>query len=79
MVAIHQFLTNRSGVFQVGPESVGANPGPVCYRKQTNLPKKRLAITDANLFLGRLMPEFFPKIFGPSENEPLDYEGTFMC
>ncbi|KAG2383667.1 hypothetical protein C9374_004338 [Naegleria lovaniensis] len=66
----------KSGVFQVGPESVGANPGPVCYRKQTLLPQKRLAITDANLFLGRLMPEFFPKIFGPQENEPLDYEVT---
>jgi 5-oxoprolinase (ATP-hydrolysing) len=35
-----------------------------------------LAITDANLFLGRIIPDFFPKIFGPKENEPLDSEAT---
>ncbi|KAI6190773.1 hypothetical protein M3Y97_00155000 [Aphelenchoides bicaudatus] len=35
-----------------------------------------LTVTDANLILGRILPEFFPKIFGPSENEPLDCEGT---
>jgi hypothetical protein len=35
-----------------------------------------LAITDANLFLGRIIPDFFPKIFGPTENEPLDSEAT---
>lgn len=54
-------------VLQVGPESAGAHPGPVCYRK-----KGHLAITDANLVLGRILPDFFPKIFGPHENEPLD-------
>ena len=62
----------NTGIFQVGPDSVGANPGPVCYRKGGSL-----AITDANLLLGRLIPEFFPKIFGPAENEPLDYECKF--
>lgn len=31
-----------------------------------------MAITDANLVLGRILPEFFPNIFGPSENESLD-------
>lgn len=31
---------------------------------------------DANLMLGRIVPDFFPKIFGKSENEPLDEEGT---
>jgi 5-oxoprolinase (ATP-hydrolysing) len=35
-----------------------------------------LTVTDANLFLGRLLPEFFPAIFGPNEDEPLDYEAT---
>jgi 5-oxoprolinase (ATP-hydrolysing) len=35
-----------------------------------------LAITDANLLLGRLLPEYFPKIFGPNEDEPLDYNLT---
>jgi 5-oxoprolinase (ATP-hydrolysing) len=47
---------------QVGPESAGAHPGPVCYRKGGYA-----AITDANLVLGRIMPEFFPNIFGPHE------------
>lgn len=44
----------------MGPESSGADPGPVCYRK----PGGMLAITDANLLLGKLLPEYFPKIFG---------------
>ncbi|KAL6044826.1 OPLA oxoprolinase [Balamuthia mandrillaris] len=61
----------RSGLFVVGPESAGAHPGPVCYRKGGYL-----TITDANLLLGRILPEYFPKIFGPNENEPLDKEGT---
>jgi 5-oxoprolinase (ATP-hydrolysing) len=52
---------------QAGPESAGAHPGPVCYRKGGHL-----AITDANLVLGRILPDFFPKIFGPHEDEPLD-------
>ena len=57
------------GLYKVGPESAGADPGPVCYRKQGGT----LAITDANLILGRLLPDFFPKIFGPKEDEPLDF------
>ncbi|CAK9794957.1 OPLAH [Anthophora quadrimaculata] len=61
----------RSGLFDVGPESAGAHPGPACYKK--NGP---LAVTDANLALGRLLPEYFPKIFGPNENEPLDKSRT---
>ncbi|KAJ3276823.1 hypothetical protein HDV01_002878 [Terramyces sp. JEL0728] len=61
----------RNGMFAVGPESASAHPGPACYRK--NGP---LAITDANLQLGRLDPDHFPKIFGKSENEPLDREAT---
>ncbi len=50
-------LKYRSGLFVVGPESVGADPGPVCYRKGG-----QLAITDANLVLGRILPDFFPKV-----------------
>lgn len=38
-----------------------------------------MTVTDANLFLGRLLPEFFPAIFGPNEDEPLDYEATFKA
>lgn len=61
----------RHGLFVVGPESAGAHPGPACYRKGGPL-----TVTDANLFLGRLLPEYFPKIFGPNENEALDVEVT---
>ncbi|KAI0536346.1 hydantoinase B/oxoprolinase [Xylaria digitata] len=61
----------KNGLFVVGPESVGAHPGPACYRKGGPA-----AVTDANLFLGRLLPEFFPKIFGKDENEGLDYEAS---
>lgn len=61
----------RHGLFVVGPDSAGAHPGPACYRKGGPL-----TITDANLFLGRLLPEYFPKIFGPNENEALDVEIT---
>ncbi|EGC31170.1 hypothetical protein DICPUDRAFT_50323 [Dictyostelium purpureum] len=64
----------KSGLFNVGPESVGAHPGPVCYKKKGNL-----AITDANLLLGRLLPQFFPSIFGPNQNEPLDYQATLSA
>ncbi len=46
--------------FRVGPDSAGANPGPACYRR-----KGPLAVTDANVMVGKLMPDFFPKIFGP--------------
>lgn len=57
----------KNGMFVVGPESAGAHPGPACYRKGGPL-----TVTDANLFLGRLIPESFPCIFGPNEDEPLD-------
>lgn len=61
----------RHGLFVVGPDSAGAHPGPACYRKGGPL-----TVTDANLFLGRLLPDYFPKIFGPGEDEPLDVEVT---
>ncbi|HTP91678.1 MAG TPA: hydantoinase/oxoprolinase family protein, partial [Xanthobacteraceae bacterium] len=46
--------------FRVGPDSAGANPGPKCYRRGGPL-----AVTDANVMVGKLIPDFFPKIFGP--------------
>ncbi|KAG7369030.1 hydantoinase B/oxoprolinase-domain containing protein [Nitzschia inconspicua] len=61
----------RRGMFVVGPESAGAHPGPICYRKNGFL-----AVTDANLVLGRVLPEQFPKIFGPNEDQPLDVDGA---
>src|SRR4051794_408248 len=53
--------------FRVGPDSAGANPGPMCYRRGGPL-----AVTDANAMVGKLIPEFFPKIFGPGQDQPLD-------
>ncbi|KAI9796390.1 MAG: hypothetical protein M1825_000632 [Sarcosagium campestre] len=61
----------RNGLFVVGPESAGAHPGPACYRKGGPL-----TVTDANLFLGRLLPDFFPKIFGKGEDEALDEKAS---
>ncbi len=60
-----------NGLFKVGPESAGAHPGPACYRKGGPL-----TVTDANLFLGRLVPAFFPHIFGETEDQPLDVAVT---
>ncbi len=56
-----------SARYRVGPDSAGANPGPACYRH--NGP---LTVTDANVMLGKLDPDFFPAIFGPDQNQPLD-------
>jgi 5-oxoprolinase (ATP-hydrolysing) len=57
--------------FRVGPDSAGANPGPTCYRRGGPL-----AVTDANVMVGKLMPGFFPKIFGPRQDAPLDAEAV---
>ena len=52
---------------RVGPQSAGANPGPACYRRGGPL-----TITDANLLLGKIRPRFFPRVFGPSGDQPID-------
>jgi 5-oxoprolinase (ATP-hydrolysing) len=57
--------------FRVGPDSAGANPGPACYRRGGPL-----AVTDANVMVGKLIADFFPKIFGPRQDEPLDAEAV---
>jgi 5-oxoprolinase (ATP-hydrolysing) len=56
---------------RVGPDSAGADPGPVCYGNGGPL-----TITDCNVALGRLRPEFFPAVFGPTADEPLDTATT---
>ena len=53
--------------YRVGPDSAGANPGPACYRRGGPL-----TVTDVNLMLGRIVPAFFPKVFGPGADAPLD-------
>ncbi|KAF9878263.1 hydantoinase B/oxoprolinase [Colletotrichum karsti] len=60
-------LFARNGLLAVGPESAGAHPGPACYRKGGPL-----TVTDANLFLGRLVLSSFPSIFGENADAPLD-------
>ncbi len=57
--------------FRVGPDSAGANPGPKCYRRGGPL-----AVTDANVMVGKLIPDFFPKIFGPQQDQPLDADAV---
>ncbi|KAI9603853.1 hypothetical protein H4Q26_003457 [Puccinia striiformis f. sp. tritici PST-130] len=61
----------RNNLFVTGPESVGADPGPSCYRKGGPL-----SVTDANLILGRLIPSRFPKIFGPNQDLELDLNAS---
>ena len=57
--------------FRVGPQSAGANPGPASYRRGGPL-----AVTDANVLLGKIQPAHFPKVFGPGANEPLSVEAV---
>ncbi|GGB17168.1 hydantoinase B/oxoprolinase family protein [Allosediminivita pacifica] len=57
------------GRFRVGPDSAGAHPGPACYRNGGPL-----TVTDANVMLGKLNPDFFPAIFGPDQDQKLDRE-----
>jgi 5-oxoprolinase (ATP-hydrolysing) len=57
--------------FRVGPESAGANPGPACYRRGG-----KLAVTDANVLLGKIQANYFPKVFGPNGNEALSLEAA---
>ena len=57
--------------FRVGPDSAGANPGPAAYRRGGPL-----AVTDINVMLGKVQPEFFPNVFGPEGNEPLDADAV---
>jgi 5-oxoprolinase (ATP-hydrolysing) len=57
--------------FSVGPDSAGANPGPKCYRRGGPL-----AVTDANVMVGKLRAENFPKIFGENQDQPLDVEAV---
>jgi len=56
------------GRFRAGPDSAGAKPGPACYRRGGPL-----TVTDANVLLGKLQPDFFPAIFGPKQDQQLDH------
>jgi len=76
MMSIHTVAAGGGSILhfdgarlRVGPDSAGANPGPACYRRGGPL-----AVTDANVMLGRIQPEFFPRVFGPHADQPLDRE-----
>ncbi|HPE00816.1 MAG TPA: hydantoinase B/oxoprolinase family protein [Burkholderiaceae bacterium] len=76
MMAIHTVAAGGGSLLQfdgarlrVGPESAGADPGPASYRRGGPL-----AVTDANLMLGKIQPDFFPAVFGPHGDQPLDAE-----
>ncbi|MDB9513459.1 hydantoinase B/oxoprolinase family protein [Kamptonema animale CS-326] len=76
MMAIHTVAAGGGSIaffdgsrYRVGPESAGANPGPACYRRGGPL-----TVTDCNVMLGKIHPEFFPKVFGPQGDLPLDVE-----
>lgn len=64
-------LTYDGSRYRVGPESAGANPGPASYRRGGPL-----AVTDANVMLGKLRPDLFPAVFGPNQNEQLDRDSV---
>jgi 5-oxoprolinase (ATP-hydrolysing) len=60
-------LRYDQGRFRVGPDSAGANPGPTAYRRGGPL-----TVTDANIMVGKLIPDLFPSIFGPNQDQSLD-------
>ncbi|MEE8338652.1 MAG: hydantoinase B/oxoprolinase family protein [Xanthomonadales bacterium] len=53
--------------YRVGPESAGARPGPACYRRGGPL-----TVTDCNVMLGKIVPGYFPHVFGPNGDLPID-------
>ena len=67
-------LFYKNSMFVVGPESSSAHPGPICYKKGGYL-----SITDANLVLNRVLPNYFPKIFGANQDEALDRDASFRA
>jgi 5-oxoprolinase (ATP-hydrolysing) len=78
MMSIHTVAAGGGSVlafdgarFRVGPESAGANPGPASYRRGGPL-----AVTDANVMVGKVQPRYFPKVFGPQANESLSAEAV---
>jgi len=74
MMSIHTVAAGGGSIlhfdgsrYRVGPDSAGANPGPACYRRGGPL-----TVTDANVMLGKIQPAFFPRVFGPSGDQPVD-------
>jgi 5-oxoprolinase (ATP-hydrolysing) len=78
MLSIHTVAAGGGSIlhfdgsrYRVGPDSAGADPGPACYRRGGPL-----TVTDANVLLGRIQPDFFPRVFGTDGTDPLDPDIT---
>ena len=78
MLSIHTVAAGGGSVlhfdgsrYRAGPDSAGADPGPACYRRGGPL-----TVTDANVLLGRIQPDHFPRVFGPRGDQPLDADIT---
>ncbi len=78
MLALHTVAAGGGSILHfdgsrllVGPDSAGSLPGPLSYRRGGPL-----TLTDANLLLGRILPEYFPAVFGPRGDQPLDVDGV---
>ncbi|GAB3770661.1 hydantoinase B/oxoprolinase family protein [Ramlibacter monticola] len=78
MMSIHTVAAGGGSIlefdgarFRVGPQSAGANPGPASYRRGGPL-----AVTDANVMVGKIQPRYFPRVFGPHADEPLSVEAV---
>ncbi|WP_218110050.1 hydantoinase B/oxoprolinase family protein [Oligoflexus tunisiensis] len=78
MLSIHTVAAGGGSIlhfdgsrYRVGPDSAGANPGPACYRRGGPL-----AVTDCNVILGKIQPDFFPNVFGAEADQPLDVDTT---
>jgi 5-oxoprolinase (ATP-hydrolysing) len=78
MMSIHTVAAGGGSIlhfdgsrYRVGPDSAGANPGPASYRRGG-----QLAVTDCNVMLGKLQPDYFPAVFGPRANEQLDRDAV---
>ena len=78
MLSIHTVAAGGGSIlhfdgsrYRTGPDSAGADPGPACYRNGGPL-----TVTDANVLLGRIQPDHFPRVFGPGGDQPLDADIT---
>jgi 5-oxoprolinase (ATP-hydrolysing) len=81
MLSIHTIAAGGGSIIRfdgarlrVGPASAGANPGPASYRRGGPP-----CITDANVVLGRLQPDYFPQVFGAQADQPLDAAAARQC
>jgi 5-oxoprolinase (ATP-hydrolysing) len=80
MMSIHTVAAGGGSLLQfdgarlrVGPQSAGANPGPACYRRGGPL-----TVTDANVLVGKIQPDYFPAVFGIDGQQRLDAEAAVM-